>query len=85
MITRMLLVGMRVKDPFNSMISIGCSSFLLIQVFVNLGGAIGLVPETGVTFPFLSQGGSSFLISTLAVGLVLNSSADEKLKSLSKL
>ncbi|MBU5899383.1 FtsW/RodA/SpoVE family cell cycle protein, partial [Vibrio cholerae O1] len=55
------------------------------QVFVNLGGAIGLVPETGVTFPFLSQGGSSFLISTLAVGLVLNSSADEKLKSLSKL
>jgi len=67
------------------MISIGCSSFLLIQVFVNLGGAIGLVPETGVTFPFLSQGGSSFLISTLAVGLVLNSSADEKLKSLSKL
>lgn len=85
MITRMLLVGMRAKDPFNSMISIGCSSFLLIQVFVNLGGAIGLVPETGVTFPFLSQGGSSFLISTLAVGLVLNSSADEKLKSLSKL
>lgn len=62
MITRMLLVGMRAKDPFNSMISIGCSSFLLIQVFVNLGGAIGLVPETGVTFPFLSQGGSSFLI-----------------------
>ena len=51
---------------------------LLIQTFINVGGIIGLIPATGVTFPFLSQGGSSLLIISVAIGFVLNVAADEK-------
>ena len=82
LIGQMLRVGIRARDPFNALISIGSASLLLLQVFVNVGGAFGIIPETGVTFPFLSQGGSSFLISSLVIALVLNSSADEKRREL---
>lgn len=50
---------------------------LLIQVFINVGGLLGLSPLTGITFPFLSQGGNSLLIISIAVAFVLNISADE--------
>lgn len=50
LISRMLIVGIRAKSAFNSLIMIGVSGLLLVQVFVNVGGAIGIIPETGVTF-----------------------------------
>ncbi len=56
LILRIILVGVRAKDPFNSMVAIGIGGMILIQVFVNIGGISGLIPSTGVTFPFLSQG-----------------------------
>lgn len=82
MIIRILLVGIRSRDPFNSLLCIGISSMFLIQVFVNLGGITGIIPLTGITFPFLSQGGSSLLMLSICVGFVLNICADEKRKSL---
>lgn len=51
---------------------------MLMQVFVNIGGISGLIPSTGVTFPFLSQGGNSLLVLSVAVGFVLNIDASEK-------
>lgn len=65
--------------------SIGIAALLLIQVLVNVGGAIGVIPETGVTFPFISQGGSSFLVLSLGIAFVLNISADEKRREISEL
>lgn len=55
---------------------------LLIQVFINLGGITGVIPLTGITFPFLSHGGNSLLIISVAIGFVLNISADEKRQKL---
>ncbi|OJG91600.1 cell division protein FtsW [Enterococcus silesiacus] len=78
MIARIILVGVRSKKPFNSLMCIGIGSMLLLQVFINLGGITGVIPLTGVTFPFLSQGGNSVLIISIAVAFVLNISADEK-------
>lgn len=49
-----------------------------MQTFVNIGGISGLIPSTGVTFPFLSQGGNSVLVLSVAVGFVLNIDANEK-------
>ncbi|BAV02356.1 FtsW/RodA/SpoVE family cell cycle protein [Lactococcus formosensis subsp. formosensis] len=85
MIVRILMVGIRAKNAFNSMICIGIGSTLLISVFINIGGAFGIIPETGVTFPFLSQGGSSFLVLSLGIAFVLNISADEKRREVREL
>lgn len=82
MIIRIILVGIRSKDPFNSLVCIGIGAMFLIQVFINLGGITGVIPLTGITFPFLSQGGSSLLMLSICIGFVLNISADEKRKSL---
>lgn len=85
LIARILLVGIRARNSFNSLMALGIASLLLIQVFVNVGGAIGVIPETGVTFPFISQGGSSFLVLSLGVAFVLNISADEKRQEVTEL
>lgn len=80
MIARTILVGIRSSDPFNSMMCIGIGALFMIQTFVNLGGISGLIPLTGITFPFLSQGGSSLLMLSICIGFVLNISAEEKRK-----
>lgn len=84
MIARIILVGVRSKKPFNSLMCIGIGSMLLLQVFINLGGITGVIPLTGVTFPFLSQGGNSVLIISIAVAFVLNISADEQKQKMDK-
>lgn len=81
LILRMYLVGIRAKDPFGSLLCIGIATMLLVQGFINLGGVVGLLPITGVTFPFISYGGSSTLVLTISIGLVLNVSATEKIRA----
>lgn len=78
MVARIFMVGIRSKKPFNSMICIGIGSLFLLQIFINLGGILGLIPLTGITFPFLSQGGNSLLVLSVGVAFALNISADEK-------
>lgn len=60
------------------MIALGIGGMILMQTFVNIGGISGLIPSTGVTFPFLSQGGNSLLVLSVAIGFVLNIDANEK-------
>ena len=79
LILRIYLVGIRAKDSFGSLICIGIATMLLVQGLVNLGGVIGLMPITGVTFPFISYGGSSTIVLTISIGLVLNVSAIDKI------
>ena len=78
LILRIFHVGIKAKNPFNSMMALGIGGMLLMQVFVNIGGISGLIPSTGVTFPFLSQGGNSLLVLSVAIGIVLNIDANEK-------
>jgi cell division protein FtsW len=80
MVGRIFLVGIRSRDPFNSMMCIGIGTLFMSQIFINLGGITGLIPLTGITFPFLSQGGSSLLMLSICIGFVLNISAEEKRK-----
>ena len=75
---RIMHVGIKAKNPFNSMIALGIGGMMLMQTFVNIGGISGLIPSTGVTFPFLSQGGNSLLVLSVAIGFVLNIDANEK-------
>jgi cell division protein FtsW len=67
-----LYIGVKCKDPFGSLLAIGISSMIGIQAFVNLGGASGVIPLTGVTLPFVSYGGSSLLQMAIASGILVN-------------
>lgn len=78
LILRILTIGIKSKNTFNSMMCIGIGGMILIQTFINIGGITGIIPLTGVTFPFLSQGGSSLITLSIGIGFALNISADEK-------
>ncbi|WP_335870471.1 putative lipid II flippase FtsW [Bacillus sp. 2205SS5-2] len=67
-----IYIGFRSKDPFATMLAVGISSMIGIQTFINLGGVSGLIPITGVPLPFISYGGSSLLLLSLSMGLLVN-------------
>ena len=54
------------------LIAVGLSAQLMFQVFVNIGVATALLPNTGIPLPFLSSGLSSLTSSMIAVGIILN-------------
>lgn len=60
------------KDPFGSLLLIGISSMIGIQVFINVGGVVGLIPITGITLPFISFGGTSLLLLMGSMGIYQN-------------
>lgn len=60
------------RDAFGTLLAGGIVSYLAFQVFVNIGMTVGLVPITGIPLPFVSYGGSSLVVSSLSVGLLLS-------------
>ena len=60
------------EDEFIKLSLIGLISLLVIQAFIHMGVNIRLLPTTGMTFPFLSYGGSSLIGSSLISGIILN-------------
>jgi cell division protein FtsW len=72
LVLRGIYIGIHSKDQFGSLLAIGISGLIAIQTFINLGGVSGLIPITGVTLPFISYGGSSLLVLSLAVGVLVN-------------
>ena len=60
------------KDPFGTYVAAGVASMFAIQIFINVGMTIGIMPITGIPLPFLSYGGSAMLVNCIAVGLLLN-------------
>ncbi|MBI9017910.1 MAG: FtsW/RodA/SpoVE family cell cycle protein [Phycisphaerae bacterium] len=59
-------------DPFGKLIAVGVTTMLATQMILNIAIAMGLVPPTGMTLPFVSYGGSSMLSSFMAIGLLVN-------------
>lgn len=65
-------VAMRAPDRFGMLLATGITTWFLIQAFFNVGQSIGALPVMGVPLPFVSAGGSSLIISMMAVGMLLN-------------
>lgn len=59
------------RSAFSKYICLGVGIFFLVQSSINIGALLGLAPITGVPLPFLSYGGSSFVVSSIAIGMVL--------------
>lgn len=64
--------ALHTKDLLHRYVCAGIGAWLMLQVLVNVGSDLGLLPVVGVTLPFLSYGGSSLLANFIAVGYVLS-------------
>ena len=71
-IWRAFRIALLSKDPFVTYVAAGVASMFAIQMFVNIGMNVGIMPITGIPLPFISYGGSSLLANFAAVGLLLN-------------
>ena len=60
------------KDPFGQMVTIGIVSILAMQVVINIGMVMGLLPVVGITLPLISYGRTSFMVFALLLGFLLN-------------
>ena len=68
---RGFVTAARAKSDVSSLVAVGLTTMIVLQAFIIVGGITRLIPLTGLTLPFISQGGSSLLASFIAVGFLL--------------
>ncbi|MDJ1651440.1 MULTISPECIES: FtsW/RodA/SpoVE family cell cycle protein [Gordonibacter] len=68
---RGFVTAARAKNDVSSFVAVGLTSIIVLQAFIIVGGVTRLIPLTGLTLPFISQGGSSLLASFIIVGFLL--------------
>jgi len=71
-IWRGILIAMKSKDMFGSLVAIGITSLVAIQVIINIAVVTASMPVTGMPLPFFSYGGTALIILLAAVGVLLN-------------
>jgi cell division protein FtsW len=69
-------VALAAPDTFGGLLATGITAWLALQAFVNIGVVVSLIPITGITLPFVSAGGSSLIVSFVAVGILLSISRE---------
>ncbi len=64
-------IAARAPDTFSSILATSLTCWLVAEALINIGGVIGIIPETGIPLPFLSSGGSSLVISLAGAGMLV--------------
>ena len=70
-------IATRTRDPFVRYAASGITIWLLIQAVINIGMVLGLMPVIGIPLPLISYGGSSLLVTLVALGILLNCAKTE--------
>ena len=63
-------IAIREKNEIKKLISVGFGGWIFFQTVVNLGGAVGLLPITGIVLPFVSYGSSAMISIFIALGIM---------------
>jgi cell division protein FtsW len=71
-------IASRIPDVFGMTVVVGLVTLIISQAFVNIGAMLSVLPLTGITLPFISQGGSAMLIALAEVGIILNISKNQR-------
>jgi rod shape determining protein RodA len=67
-----LNIAHRCRDPFGTLLAVGITSLIALQVAINVGMTMGVMPVVGVPLPLISYGGSSTLTVAICIGLLMN-------------
>jgi len=69
---RGFMISMKAPDLFGTLLAAGLTMVISMEAFINIAGVMGLIPLKGLVLPFLSYGGTAFIMSMTAVGILLN-------------
>ena len=72
LIWRGIVVALKAKDSFGSLLAIGITSLIAVQTVLNIAVVTSSVPNTGIPLPFFSYGGTSLAILLCGMGVLLN-------------
>jgi cell division protein FtsW len=82
MIWRMMVIANNAKDLFGALLVVGVMTHISLQVILNIAVVTNSIPNTGVTLPFISYGGTSVIFLMMEIGLVLSVSKGITLESM---
>jgi cell division protein FtsW len=69
---RGFMIALKAPDLFGTLLAAGLTMVIALGSFINIAGVMGLIPLKGLVLPFLSYGGTAFIMSMTAVGILLN-------------
>ena len=78
LVVRGFFISFKAPDLFGTLLAAGLTMVIALEAFINIAGVMGLIPLKGLTLPFLSYGGTSLIMSLVAVGILLNISSHER-------
>ena len=81
MIFRFMMIANNAPDLFGAMLVIGVMGHIAIQVVLNIAVVTNTIPNTGITLPFISYGGTSVLFLMIEMGIVLSVSNQIRMES----
>jgi cell division protein FtsW (lipid II flippase) len=77
LVYRGLHIAISARAGYEQLLAVGLTTVLGLQTIIIIGGAIKMIPLTGITLPFISYGGSSLITNFVIMGLLLRISAQK--------